>query len=159
MTQGAGGGIMAGGTLSSMNTGEKIITAGLFLQIIFFGCFVVCSTIFHARCAKRPTSASMDCNMPWQRMVTMLYVVSGLILVRSAFRVIEYIQGNDGALLRVEWPTYTFDALLMASTMLVFLIWYPADLGARVKKAGNEGSDGFGQLESFEGNERPQATV
>lgn len=150
LTQMSGGGIQATGSLSSMHIGEKIIIGGLFLQIIFFGFFVVTSTIFHARCVKKPTPASMDPKVPWQQMVVMLYAVSGLILVRSIFRVIEYIQGNDGYLLRSEWPIYTFDALLMALTMLIFLIWYPSILKQSVKEAGN---DGFGELASIEREE------
>ena len=147
LTQMSGGGIQASGSLSSMRTGEKIIVAGLFLQIIFFSFFVVSSTVFHARCVKRPTPESMDPKMPWQQMVVMLYTVSGLILVRSIFRVIEYIGGNDGYLLRSEWPTYVFDALLMALTMLIFLVWYPSTLKQGVKTTGN---DGFGELASLE---------
>jgi hypothetical protein len=37
LTQMAGGGIQASGSLSGMHTGEKIIIVGLFMQIVFFG--------------------------------------------------------------------------------------------------------------------------
>ena len=151
LTQMSGGGIQASGNLSSFHTGEKIILAGLFLQIVFFGFFVACSAVFHVRCVRRPTPASSNPKTGWQKMVVMLYTVSGLILLRSVFRVVEYAQGNNGPLLRHEWPIYAFDAVLMALTMLIFLIWYPSILKERVKEAGN---NGFGQLESLERDER-----
>ena len=45
--------------------------------------------------------------------MSVLYVASGLIFVRSLFRLIEYIEGNDGVLLSSEVYLYIFDALLM----------------------------------------------
>lgn len=56
----------------------------------------------------------------------MLYAASGLILVRSLFRVVEYVQGNNGYLLRNEVFLYVFDAVLMAACMLVFLFYHPS---------------------------------
>jgi hypothetical protein len=146
LTQMGGGGIQASGSVSTFKTGEKIILAGLGMQILFFGFFVVCSTIFHLRCRKNPTPASLDPKMPWQQMIVMLYTVSILILVRSIFRIVEYAGGNDGYLLRSEWPVYALDALLMAITMLVFLIWYPATLKESVKAVKTEG---YGELHSI----------
>jgi RTA1 like protein len=146
MTQSGGGSLQASGSASSFKTGEKIILGGLGMQILFFGFFVVCSTIFHLRCRKNPTPASMDPRMPWQQMIVMLYTVSMLILVRSVFRIIEYSGGNDGYLLRQEWPVYALDALLMAITMLVFLIRYPATLKDSVKAVNAEG---YGELHSI----------
>jgi RTA1 like protein len=155
LTQMTGGGVQATGSLSSMKTGENIILAGLWLQIVFFGFFVVCSTIFHIRCIRKPTTASVSSDVPWQRMLVMLYTVSGLILVRSLFRVIEYIQGNAGYLLRTEWPIYVFDALLMAITMGIFLVWHPGFLREKLKPVGQAG---FGELESLDRDKAtPQA--
>lgn len=150
LTQMAGGRIQASGNgnESTINIGEDTILAGLWLQIVFFGFFVACSTVFHVRCRRKPTAASADPGMPWQRMMIMLYTVSGLILVRSLFRVVEYIQGNAGFLLRNEWPIYVFDALLMALVMLIFLIWYPSTLRERVKYAGGEGVETLASLDT-----------
>ena len=64
----------------------------------------------------------------------MLYTVSLLILVRSIFRVIEYIQGNAGYLLRHEIFLYIFDALLMAVCMVTFLLYHPC----RIRRGNNE---------------------
>lgn len=56
----------------------------------------------------------------------MLYEVSGLIMIRSNFRVIEYALGNDGYPLTHEWTLYIFDALLMFIVMMIYYVWYPS---------------------------------
>lgn len=58
----------------------------------------------------------------------MLYGTSALIMVRSIFRVVEYVMGRDGYPLQHEWTLYVFDALLMVLAMVVFAWWYPGRL-------------------------------
>ncbi|KAI4261615.1 MAG: hypothetical protein L6R42_003188 [Xanthoria sp. 1 TBL-2021] len=123
--QGGGGGIMASHDPDKVKMGQNIILGGLFLQIIIFGLFVVASIIFHLRLRKQPTREAYAGDVKWQKMLLVLYAVSAIILVRNIFRVVEYIGGNDGPLLRVEWPIYVFDALLMAATMAIWFAGYP----------------------------------
>lgn len=125
-TQGGGGGQQASGDPDKVKTGENIILGGLFLQIVIFGLFVLVSAIFHKRLRKQPTQVSVKGDLKWQKMMMVLYAVSALILVRNVFRVVEYAGGRDGPLLRVEWPIYVFDAILMAATLLIWGGWYPA---------------------------------
>jgi hypothetical protein len=143
LTQMLGGGLQAVGTLSFLHAGEKIILAGLFMQIVSFGCFIATSTVFHRRCRKHPTAASMSPSLPWENMMITLYVVSLLIMLRSVFRVVEYIQGNAGYLLRTELPLYVFDASLMVITMVIFLAAYPSILRK------TKGQESFHELRSF----------
>ncbi|KAK2761753.1 hypothetical protein FQN54_001581 [Arachnomyces sp. PD_36] len=126
--QGAGGGIMSGGNLDSMKTGENIVVGGLFIQIAFFSCFITVATIFHSRLRKRPTERSLSRDVPWQKHLIVLYIASSLILIRSIFRVVEYIQGNNGYLLRKEIFLYIFDAVLMWGTMVIFNIVHPSQI-------------------------------
>ncbi|RSL81758.1 hypothetical protein CEP51_005632 [Fusarium floridanum] len=120
--QATGAGVMV--TADSMKTGENIILGGLFIQIIIFGLFAVTAAIFHIRALRCRPHSYID----WEKTMTMLYVVSVLIMVRSVFRVIEYIMGHDGYPLRNEWTLYVFDALLMFG-VVVMLGWrYPCDL-------------------------------
>ncbi|KAL8959958.1 MAG: hypothetical protein Q9193_003258 [Seirophora villosa] len=135
-TQGAGGGQSASGDPDKVELGENIILGGLFLQITIFGLFVLVSIIFHMRLRKQPTGESLSKDLSWQKMMGSLYVVSALILVRNIFRVVEYIGGRDGPLLRVEWPIYVFDALLMAATMAVWGFWYPTLIRPRESQIG-----------------------
>ena len=126
--QAGGGGVQAGGTLALFDIGEKMIVVGLFAQIAIFGFFVASAVLFHARLAAAPTPASVSGTVPWARHLAVLYATSGLILVRSIFRVVEYLQGNGGYLISHEIFLYVFDALLMALVMVVFAIWYVDDL-------------------------------
>ncbi|KAK7209394.1 hypothetical protein V2G26_016572 [Clonostachys chloroleuca] len=122
--QAGGGGIQAAGTLEFYNIGEKIIITGLFVQIAFFGFFVITSILFHYRLSSRPTEIALVGNIPWKRYLYVLYATSLIILIRSIFRVIEYLQGNGGYLISHEIFLYIFDTILMAAVMLIFLVWY-----------------------------------
>jgi hypothetical protein len=131
--QGGGGGIQAGGTLELFEIGEKIIIAGLIVQIVVFGFFVVTSVLFHRRVLSEPTERAAEEYVPWRRHLYVLYGTSALILVRSVFRVIEYAQGNGGYLISHEVFLYVFDMLLMVGVMVVFAIWYVDDLEAKAE--------------------------
>ena len=125
---------MSGGTLEAMNTGERLIIGGLVLQLLFFGFFVIVSAVFHARIAKRPTSIVVTESLPWERQLYALYAASGLILVRSIFRLVEYAQGNDGYLISHEVFLYVFDAVLMLAVMMVMAWFHPSEVTARLEK-------------------------
>jgi hypothetical protein len=125
MMQGAGGGIMSSGA-SGMKTGEKIIIGGLFVQILFFGLFFLTAILFQIR--GKEYLSTLGSNVPWKKHLFALYATSILILVRSIFRVIEYIQGNAGYLLRHEVFLYVFDAVLMFAVMLILNVSHPGDI-------------------------------
>ncbi|KAI1044113.1 hypothetical protein LB505_010520 [Fusarium chuoi] len=147
--QAGGGGIQSAGTLDLYNLGEKIIIAGLFVQIVVFGFFVVTSILFHTRLLKSPTPESLRGDVPWARYLYVLYATSFLILVRSIFRVVEYLQGNKGYLISHEVFLYVFDAILMALVMLIFMIWYVKHLQKKSKPADIEDRE----LSSYESPE------
>ncbi|KAI6777898.1 Protein RTA1 [Emericellopsis cladophorae] len=140
--QAAGGGLSSGGSLEMFEMGEHIIIAGLFTQIAVFGFFVVTSILFHHRLSRYPTVEASRGSIPWRRDLWALYVTSAIILVRSVFRVIEYIQGNKGYLISHEIFLYIFDAILMAAVMLIFAI-----CGHEMRaQEGNDSRDSAGPL-------------
>jgi hypothetical protein len=143
----AGGGIQAAGTLSALHTGEKLIIAGLFTQLFFFAVFIGVAGTFHYRfvtdrplrrraasnhqliTSESPSVAARNlAGLPWQRHLYNLYVTSGLIMVRSIFRVVEYLQGNAGYLLSHEVFLYVFDAVLMLAVMGLFNWVHPSEI-------------------------------
>ncbi|KAG8427710.1 hypothetical protein J3459_006429 [Metarhizium acridum] len=130
MVQSSGGGMMAGENFDP-KTGQNIILGGLFVQIIMFGLFAMTAVIFHVRMRRWPSAASMDASSGWVRIMMMLYATSALILVRSVFRVVEYIMGKEGYLLKHEWTLYVFDAALMFGTMAVYGVVYPGHLSRK----------------------------
>ena len=117
---------MASGGPNKIKTGQDIILGGLFFQVGIFGLFILSAVIIHVRMKKYPTPKSCDPDLMWEKMLIVLYTVSGLIMVRNIVRIVEYLGGHEGPLLRVEWPIYVFDGLLMAAAMAVFFIGYPS---------------------------------
>ena len=92
LLQAGGGGIQGAGTLSSLKIGEDLIIAGLFVQIVFFGFFMVTIITFHRRANGLGLPSILPgTDLSWKRFMYMLYGASGLILVRSVFRVVEYL--------------------------------------------------------------------
>ena len=110
--------------------GAKIIIVGLFVQLIFFGAFLVVAVNFHIKITRNPTSRSCI-GIPWQKHMNLMYAAGVLIMVRSVFRAIEYLQGDDGYLLAREAYLYVFDAVLMLIVMLLFNVVHPAELFVR----------------------------
>lgn len=119
---------MAGGSLDSLHLGEKIVVAGLIIQVLFFSFFIITSAIFHFRLRKSPSQQSLALAGIWHKHVTVLYVANILIMIRSIFRTVEYAMGNNGYLLRHEVFLYVFDGLLMFAVMLLFNFIHPSEL-------------------------------
>lgn len=133
LVQVMGAGMLA--SAGSMNTGKTVILLGLAVQLIFFGLFVVAAAVFHHRLLDHvPNSVLHEEATPgwrrhirgWRGVMSVLYVASGLIFVRSMFRLIEYIEGNDGVLLSTEVYLYIFDALLMLGVVAATAVLHPA---------------------------------
>ena len=151
--------------MAALHTGEKLIIAGLFVQLFAFAFFIVVASIFHYRLVTdKPlrriggasilksrkhrhlasTSSAAPFNattvprsslnqLPWKRHLYNLYFTSGLIMFRSIFRVVEYIQGNAGYLLSHEVFLYIFDAVLMLAVMIMFNWVHPSEVTENTK--------------------------
>ncbi|KAK8108230.1 RTA1 like protein-domain-containing protein [Apiospora kogelbergensis] len=132
IAQGGGGGIQAAGSLELFELGEKIMVVGLFIQIVFFGFFMVVTVIFDFRLSNRPTDPVLQGIIPWRRYLITLYTTSLIIMARSIFRVIEYVQGNNCYIIRREYLLYIFETSLMFLVMFVFLVQYIDGLAARL---------------------------
>lgn len=59
------------------------------IQLFFFGFFMVVSVIFYARISRRPSARSKVTAIPWRTHMWVLFIASGLIMIRSVFRVVE----------------------------------------------------------------------
>lgn len=132
---------MAAGTVSAMNMGANIVIGGLDIQLLFFGFFVVVSAVFHWRVKSNSpsTSHSSEHGKKWEPIMWALYAACFLILVRSIFRVAEFVEGNDGFIMKREYLLYIFDAWLMALTGIVLALVYPGSfLGRNGSKRDSE---------------------
>ncbi|KAF5537598.1 rta1 domain-containing protein [Fusarium mexicanum] len=147
IAQAMGGGILSGANSSSQrNKAQAIIITGLFIQLIFFGFFIIVTIIFHRRINREPTTASLKIRTPWRTLLFILYLSSGLIMARSAFRVIEYIMGEDGELMAKEAYIYSFDGLLMLAVTISFGVFHPS---AIINKDRNMDLDSENQLGTY----------
>ena len=122
--------------------GEKIVIAGLVLQVATFIVFLIASIDFHIRMNRRTrTSTTTQTVGDWKKMLWILYSVSALILFRCTFRLIEYAMGNAGYLIAHEWPLYVFDAVPMFLVLVLLLVLQPSKYVAQAKGQGGDLSD------------------
>lgn len=105
------------------------------------------SIIFYIRIHKEPTSRShpereslVDAisrsrgsqtpaiAIPWRKQLYVLYLVSILIMIRSVFRIVEYLQGTDGYIMTHEAFLYIFDATMMIATVVILNVIHPSQI-------------------------------
>lgn len=128
---------------SGVSTGENVIIGGLFVQIVFFGFFVITAGLFQMRITRNPSARSKELEGVWNRHMNALYVASIFILVRSVVRVVEYIEGYQGFLMKHEVFIYVFDALLMFIVMLVLHYSHPSEINCLVGRGDTYFEKGF----------------
>ncbi|KAJ5638832.1 hypothetical protein N7528_001222 [Penicillium herquei] len=146
MQCGGGGMLSSSKTASGQKLGQDVIVAGLIVQIISFGFFIVVSAVFHRRMLATPMHLMVKTNIPWTRYMKVLYCASALIMVRSIYRVAEYVQGSTGYLQSKEAFVYIFDASLMLICCVLFNVFHPSNI---LRKSAALGQD---DLEMLNGN-------
>jgi RTA1 like protein len=103
------------------------------VQALFFAFFLFTSVRFDVAINKVPTARAASPSIPWKKHLNVLYAASTLIMVRSVFRIVEFIMGNDGYILKHEVFLYLFDGLLMLSVMAVFNVVHPSEVQVLLK--------------------------
>ncbi|PYH87710.1 RTA1 like protein [Aspergillus ellipticus CBS 707.79] len=121
-----GAAMLAKQTASATTNGENLMKLGVLVQIIFFGLFVICAAIFHLRFSK--SGGATRWATPWKKHLLAIYACSGMIFVRSIFRLAEFFQSSTGYLMQNEWVSYVFDAMLMVFVMGVLNAVHPAEV-------------------------------
>lgn len=121
---------MTAGSLAKFYAGQKVVIAGLAVLLASFGFFVSVAVTFDIQMRKAPTMRSCSSRLNWRRDLQALYIGSGLILVRSILRLVEYSQGNAGWLIRHEWTFYVFDSTLMFVVLILFNVLHPSHVNA-----------------------------
>lgn len=106
--------------------GNYLVIGGLILQLIVFGFFMVVTGTFHIRIHRRPTMKSVTVQVPWLSYLYVLYIGSVLVMIRSIFRVIEYIQGRDGYLISHEVYAYVLDTAIIFLVSIESNIFHPS---------------------------------
>ncbi|KAL2788243.1 RTA1 like protein-domain-containing protein [Aspergillus keveii] len=101
LLQASGGGMMAMESMAKM--GQNITIVGLF-----------------------KTKRVKIIHMPYGALLYVLFLVSALIIVRCLYRIVEFVQGNDGYLMRHEAYLYVFDTIPMFVVQAIFHRYHPA---------------------------------
>ncbi|CDK25985.1 unnamed protein product [Kuraishia capsulata CBS 1993] len=127
VVQGIGGGMMSGTDLDRVRVGQKVVVVGLFIQIVFFLLFVYAETRLFFRLRSTPTNVAFKTrHYPgrfhnWHATLISMFAVSMLILVRSVYRVVEFIQGFSGYISSHEWYLFVFDSSLMFLVVITMM--------------------------------------
>lgn len=105
---------------SKAQFGNKLILAGLAFQLLWFTFFIIVAALLHYRVRLSPTMIiQVRPDIKWQRYLGSLYFVSMVIVIRSAFRLAEYVDGRNGYLQSQEVFFYVFESALM----LIVMVW------------------------------------
>lgn len=143
-----GGGMQAQKNPDSVKAGGYIVVGGLVLQLLYFGFFIVVAFNFHLRVNKAVVPSETKEFAAWKKNLSVLYLTSFLILIRSIYRTIEYAGGMDGYLMHHEAYFYIFDAALMTIVVAAYAFFPPAELGNHHRQEQGE------ELRSLEGGYR-----
>ncbi len=128
--QSSGGGLSASGN----ELGSKIILCGLFVQIITFSIFMILETRYVFMMTKNPTDTAIEMRYHpnklnnWHHLNWIMIVSCILIMIRSIYKVIEYIQGNTGYFMRYEAYTFIFDCIPIIFCCSLYAIFAPVEV-------------------------------
>ncbi|PQE06076.1 RTA1 domain protein [Rutstroemia sp. NJR-2017a BBW] len=126
--QAGGGGMMAQASMA--NLGQKVILGGLLFQLLFFGFFLSIAIIFERRISKSTKSFTVPQvgKHTWHKMLMLLFVGAAVIIGRCAYRIVEFGQGMDGALMKHEVYMYIGDTAPMFLVQVLFHIVHAGDV-------------------------------
>jgi hypothetical protein len=128
LLQAGGGGMMAQEGMAKL--GQTLMLIGLFIQLFFFGFFLIISLVFW----KRMSGSSKALSIPqygkysWLALLKLLLCAAVIIILRCVFRVIEFSQGHDGYLASHEVYMYLFDTAPMFAVQVMFHLVHAADI-------------------------------
>ncbi|KAK1527161.1 uncharacterized protein CCOS01_07423 [Colletotrichum costaricense] len=149
LVQSGGGGILTNAkSPSKIQLGENVILVGLFIQLVGFALFIAVTAVFHWRIFQE-RGQNLRYAASWEKFLWVLYGISVLVLIRSLFRVIEYIQGYNGYLQTTEVFLYVFDAALIFLVTFLLAVFHPSKV-MTVDEDGNViSAEGSHELRSF----------
>lgn len=126
--QGGGAGVAASAQADGedVDYGGNIVVVGLAIQVLGYVLFNTLLSVFVWRCVKDPPPEEVW-NGKMKNFITATAVSSGLIFVRSVFRLIEMSVGWLGVIAKTEWCYYTFDAALVAVAVFIFNVYNPGE--------------------------------
>ncbi|KAJ7359732.1 RTA1 like protein-domain-containing protein [Mycena albidolilacea] len=138
LIQAIGGSMTTSSKIDTINLGNKIVLVGLGVQLASFGLFTTLMIVFGLRVRTRfphvwraTGSAdfapfSKDPAADWHILYYTLCLSCVSILIRSIFRLAEFVQGHKGYISTHEAFFYCFDALPLWIAMTLYCsVWPP----------------------------------
>jgi len=130
--QGAGGGMMAQATLESMESGEKVMMIGLFIQLFFFAVYSILTVRvyrIHKQTKAIQSTTVLNDGSTYElglldKVFYSLFITIILLTIRNLYRFIEFAQGFDGYLATTEAYFYIFDASLIFGCFIIYTIFH-----------------------------------
>lgn len=128
LMQAGGGGMMVQSSMEK--TGQKAMLFGLFVQLAFFGFFLIVALIFFKRMRSSPARYTIPSygKHTWVQLLKLLFVAAVIIILRCVFRIVEFSQGHTGYLASHEVYMYIFDALPMFLVQAMFHLVHAGDV-------------------------------
>lgn len=133
-TQIAGSILSGSEDMNEARNGRATILAGLVLQIVAFGLFVMCVMTFQMRIRSTVCPETEKKIRSTHKYLHGLYGIGLAFVVRNTVRIVEFQQGPDSELLSNEIWLYVMDATLMLIIVVVMLVWHPGRLSWRVRR-------------------------
>ncbi|GKT63406.1 RTA1 domain-containing protein [Colletotrichum tofieldiae] len=129
VTQVFGAVMPASGDLDAMKMAKTLIMAGLIAQLAVITLFSLSCWHSH-RCAQREAAElnKTHAGIKWRKYYFITYGVASLMFIRSLIRGIEYLQGEDGFIMKHEVFLYIFDGVPMVTIMALYLWIHPGSL-------------------------------
>lgn len=121
--------------------GEKIVIAGLALQVATFVFFLIAAIDFQVRMERKAAVSASLCTSAsnnWRKLLWILYSVSSLVLGRCIFRLIEYVMGNAAYPTVHEWTLYVFDTTPMFLVVVLLLVFQPTKYVGKKYRKGDD---------------------
>ncbi|KAJ7618008.1 RTA1 like protein-domain-containing protein [Roridomyces roridus] len=133
LLQGGGGGLTASNNPSTANIGTKVVITGLSLQLASFGLFVLTLLIFGLRIRSQFPEVWKTTSMgksfiggaDWRVLYCTMCLTCIGILIRSAFRIVEFAGGYNGRVATHEVYFYTLDSLPLWIVMSFYCVIWP----------------------------------
>lgn len=109
--------------------GQSMMVSGLILQLVFFTMYAYVTIYVHRKrvyASTRPTAMNS--------LFRLLYFTIAALYIRSIYRLVEFAQGYDGSIARMEWLFYVADQVPVTAAMAAYLLFKPV----AILKAAND---------------------
>lgn len=128
------GGSLASGTQTSISQaklGSNIALGGTLFQLVSVAVYLSCAAEFLTRYAyDRPIRSAGEATRgvmgrPLKRMLYAMSIMTAFIVVRTIYRVIEFVDGWNGKVNTTQWYFVEFDGIMISLAMLTLNAFHP----------------------------------